>query len=83
MPKQKIINQQKMTMSDIKKGDKVIIGLNESSKYYHPLLKNFECVVISATNDRITIKPPIANSSKKRWIIKKSEITLLQTKNIL
>lgn len=78
MPKKKQVQQ--LTMSDIKKGDKVIIGLNESSKYYHPFLKMFECAVISATNDRITIKPPIASSSKKRWIIKQSDISLLQIK---
>lgn len=81
MLKQKTAHQQ-MTMSDLKKGNKITLGLNESSKNYHPLLKVFECMVISATNDRITIKPPIANSSKKRWIIKKSEIALLQVMSL-
>jgi len=64
----------------LKKNDVVILSLKNSSKYFHPLLIKFESVIISATNEQITIPAPVKSASEKTWTIKHDDIDLLLLK---
>lgn len=67
-------------MGTLKKNDAVVLGLKEISEFFHPLLKRFDSVIISATNEQIIIPAPVKNASTQTWAISRSDIDLLLLK---
>jgi len=76
MPEQK--QAPKVQLNDLRKDDIVNLQLKNISSYYNSFLKEFQAIIISATNNGIIIKSPVKNDVVTQWPIHKDEILVLQ-----